>query len=192
MVSVTTTTKLTALTDLNVTLPSQLNIAIGYMEFSAMRLPAPVTGLAGMELPLNNSVLVDFSTMRILMLVIGHLMFEAARSTLSVLKIPMPMYPSAHLVKDTGLAKVDTLVSNVAQLLLFLTNNLADVYLLLLRIVKHQQLQKHLLRREIQAVEMDKVPLVQLPPALVPKVAHPPVVLSSVPNLRVVQNSLDL
>lgn len=189
----TTTTKLTALTDLNVTLPSQLNIAIGYMEFSAMRLPAPVTGLAGMELPLNNSVLVDFSTMRILMLVIGHLMFEAARSTLYVLRIPMPMYPSAHLVKDTGLAKVDTLVFSVAQLLLFSTNNLADVYLLLLRIVKHQQLQKHLLRNLIQAVEMDKVPLVQFNPALVPKVAHPQVViLNSVPNLRVVQNSLDL
>jgi len=128
--------------------PSPLNTVIGYTVFSVMRLLAPVTGLAGMELLPNSSVLVDFSITKKLMHVTGHPMSEAARSTHSVPRILMPTYPSAPLVKDTGPAKEDILVSNVAQLLLFLTNSPADVWLLLLKIVKLQQLQKHLLKKD--------------------------------------------
>lgn len=125
--SVTTPTNMTALADLNVTHPSLPNTVIGCTVSSVMRLLALVIGPAGMELLLNSSVLVDFSTMRKHMLVIGHPMLQAARSTLSVLRILMPMYPLVPLVKDTGPAKEGTLVSSVAQPLLCLTNSLADV-----------------------------------------------------------------
>jgi len=170
------------------------------MVFSDMRLPAPVTGLAGTEPPPNNSVLVDFSTMRKPMPATGHPMSEAAKSTLSVLRILMPTYPSAPHVKDTGPAKEDTHVSSVAQPLLFSTNSPADVCLLLLRIVKPQQLQKHLSRRDRITV-MAEVPLVPL--NLVPRdvlLHNPfdnnplnktvPLVLNFVPNLSSVQNAL--
>jgi hypothetical protein len=41
------------------------------MEYSGMKLPAPATGHAGMELPLNNFVLEVFSTMKMLTVAIG-------------------------------------------------------------------------------------------------------------------------
>jgi len=161
-----------------------------------MKLLAPVIGLAGMELLPNSSALADFSITKIPMPVTGHPMSEAARSTHSVPRILMPTYPSAPLVKDTGLVKEDILVFNVAQPLLFLTNKPADVWHLLLKIAKPQQLLKRLLRR-INSVEKAKVLLV--PPRLVvpnpvlnPNPAlnpHPALKLNSVHNLRVVQNS---
>lgn len=192
----TTTTKLTAMTDLNVTLPSPLNTVIGYMVFSDMRLPAPVTGLAGTEPPPNNSVLVDFSTMRKPMPVIGHPMCEAAKSTLFVLRILMPTYPSAPHVKDTGPAKEDTHVSSVAQPLSFSTNSPADVCLLLLRIVKPQQLQNHLSRKDRLAMVEVPLDLNLVPrgvllhnPFVLNKAVHLVLNLNSVPNLSV-QNGL--
>jgi len=141
------------------TLPSPLNTAIGCMVSSVMKLLALVTGPAGTELPLNSSVLVDFSITKKLMLVIGHPMLQAARSTLSVLKILMPMYHLVPLVKDTGPAREDTPVSSVAQPLLFSTNSLADVFPHLQLIVKSRQPQNRLLLKKIKinsVVDKDK------------------------------------
>ncbi|KAJ8682730.1 hypothetical protein QAD02_018522 [Eretmocerus hayati] len=86
------------------------------MEYLDTRLAVQGIGPAGMELPLNNFALVVCSITRGPDRVIGPKTSRDVRSTHFVTTMQTATYPSVNLAIDTGNAKEDILVSNVAQL----------------------------------------------------------------------------